>query len=541
MLTDLVVRNMVLIDEIALEFEGGMTVLTGETGAGKTLLAQAVGLLAGGRANPGLVRPGAAEAEVEGRFVDGDGAELVVRRVVPTGGRARAYLDGHLAPASALQEAVGARVDICGQHNHQALRRPARRREALDRFAGADTAPLAEARRRCAELSERLAAFGGDERARARELDILEHQIATLDAAGLGDPDEEEHLEAAERMLTQATAIREAAAGAAYLLGADGPGGEALGEAVSRLDPFEPLAGVAGRLRQLVEEAGDTSAELRRLADEVREDPVRLAEVVERRALLAGLRRRFGATLADVMAFGDEARARLAALRDAEGAALRLGAELEAAREVERAEAARLGECRRRAAPALAEAVTAELRRLAMPNAGVHLRVGADPGDEVDYLLAVNSGVTPAPLAQVASGGELSRTMLALHVVLMAAPPVVLLDEVDAGIGGEAGTAVGRALARLATGPQTLVVTHLPQVAAYADAHVSLQKIDDGTRARITAQALDEDGRLVELARMLSGSPHSGSARDHAAELLARAGAERRGDGLSSGLTGYPA
>lgn len=526
MLTDLVVRNMVLIDELTLEFDDGMTVLTGETGAGKTLLTQAVGLLAGGRATPGLVRPGAAEAEVEGRFVDGEGAELVVRRVVPSGGRARAYLDGHLAPASALQEAVGGRVDICGQHNHQALLRPAMRREALDRFAGADVAPLAEARRRCAELSERLAAFGGDERARARELDILEHQIAALDAAGLSDPDEEEHLEATERLLTEAAAIREAAAGAAYLLGADGPGGEALGEAVSQLDPFEPLAAETGRLRHLAEEAGEVSAELRRLADEVREDPVRLAEVIERRALLAELRRRYGATLADVMAFGDEAQARLAELRDAEGAALRLGAELAEAREVERGEAARLGEFRRRVAPALAEAVTAELRRLAMPNAAVHLRVGADPGDEIDYLLAVNSGVTPAPLAQVASGGELSRTMLALHVVLMAAPPTVLLDEVDAGIGGEAGTAVGRALARLATERQTLVVTHLPQVAAYADAHVSLQKIDDGTRARITAKALDDGGRLVELARMLSGSPHSGSARDHAAELLARAAAE---------------
>jgi len=526
-LTDLVVRNMVLIDEVALQFEGGMTALTGETGAGKTLLTQAVGLLAGGRAHPGLVRAGASVAEVEGRFVDDGGEELVVRRVVPAGGRARAYLDGRLAPVSALAEAVGARVDICGQHNHQALLRPAVRRGALDRFSGVDTAPLAEARRRCAELSERLAALGGDERARARELDLLEHQVATLDAAGLSDPDEEEQLEATERLLSEAAAIRQAAAGAAYLLSADGAAGEALGEALGRIDSFEALADVAGRIRLLVEEAGDIATELRRLGDEVREDPVRLAEVIERRALLAGLRRRYGATLADVMAFGDEARRRLAELRDAEGAAVRLGVELEAAREAERAEAARLGECRRRAAPALAEAVTAELQQLAMPNAGLHLRVGADPGDDVDYLLAVNSGTTPAPLAQAASGGELSRAMLALHVVLMAAPPTVLLDEVDAGIGGEAGMAVGRALARLAAGSQTLVVTHLPQVAAYADAHVSLRKLDDGATARIEARRLDGGERLVELARMLSGSPRSGSARRHAAELLARAAAER--------------
>ena len=529
MLTDLIVRNMVLIDELALEFDDGMTVLTGETGAGKTLLTQAVGLLAGGRANPGLIRTGAAEAEVEGRFVDENGEELVVRRVVPAGGRSRAYLNGHLAPLSALQEAVGSTVDICGQHNHQALVRPAVRRGALDRFAGADTGPLVEARRRCRELSERLAALGGDERTRARELDILEHQLAALDAAGLGDPDEEEQLEAEERLLTEAAAIREAAAGAAFLVGADGPAGEALGDAQSRLDPYEPLAEVAVRLRQVVEQATDVAAELRRLAEEVREDPVRLVEVIERRALLAGLRRRFGATLAEVMAFRIEAGRRLAELQDAEGVAARLGGELETARELERAEAARLGECRRRAAPALAGAVTAELRRLAMPNACLRVCVGADPGDDVEFLLAVNSGVPPAPLSQVASGGELSRAMLALHVVLMAAPPTVLLDEVDAGIGGEAGNAVGRALARLALGRQTLVVTHLAQVAAHAHAHVSLQKLDDGTGARITARTLDDEERLVELARMLSGSPHSGSAREHAAELLARAGAARHG------------
>ena len=528
-LTDLVVRNMVLIDELALGFGEGMTVLTGETGAGKTLLTQAVALLAGGRAHPGLVRGGASEAEVEGRFVDEDGTELVVRRVVPADGRARAYLDGRLAAVRSLQEVVGGRVDICGQHNHQALLRPAVRRGALDRFAGADTAPLVDARRRCAELEERLAALGGDERARARERDVLAHQVTSLDAAGLDDPDEDEHLEATERLLTAAGAVREAAAGAAYLLGADGPGGEALGEALGHLDVHEPLAEPAGRLRGLTEEVTDVAAELRSLSERVREDPARLVEVAERRALLTDLRRRYGATLADVMAYRDEAHRRLEELQDAEGVAARLGVELEAARAAERAQATRLGDQRRRAAPALAEAVTTALRELAMPSARLRLLVGEDPGDDIDYLLAVNSGTVPAALAQVASGGELSRAMLALHVVLMAAPPTVLLDEVDAGIGGEAGTAVGRALARLASTRQTLVVTHLPQVAAYADAHVSLQKVDDGTAARVTAHLLDDAGRLVELARMLSGSPHSGSARDHAGELLARAAAERHG------------
>ena len=530
MLTELVVRNMVLIDELALGLGGGMTVLTGETGAGKTLLTHAVALLAGERANPAMVRDGAGEAEVEGRFVGAGGEEFVVRRVVPATGRARAYLDGRLAPVGALRESVGDKVDICGQHNHQSLLRPATRRAALDRFAGADPSPLAEARRRCEELSRRLAELGGDERARARELDVLEHQVAALDAAAVSDPDEDERLEAAEKLLSNAAEAREAAAGAAYLLGADGPCGESLGEALGRIDGFEPLEEVAGRLRRLAEEVSDAAGELRHLAEEIEDDPVRLAEVGERRALLAGLRRRYGATLADVMAFHSEARQRLEVLRDAEGMAARLSAELTEARRAEQAEAARLADTRRRAAPALSEAVTAELRLLAMPNARLELQVGADPGDEVDYLLAVNSGARPAPLGEVASGGELSRAMLALHVVLMAAPPTVLLDEVDAGIGGAAGAEVGRALARLAARRQTLVVTHLPQVAAYADTHVSLRKIDDGATARVTAETLDAGGRVVELARMLSGSPHSGSARHHATELLDQAAAERTGE-----------
>lgn len=555
MLTELVVRNVAVIDELSLVFGDGMTALTGETGAGKTLLTQALSLLAGGRAHPGLVRAGAAEAEVEGRFVlsgrdagaagadDGghnepaagddpspgpNTGELVVRRVVPRDGRARAYVDGRLASVGALEEAVGGRLDIFGQHRHQALLRPAVRRGALDRFAAVDPARLAAARRRCRELTERLAALGGDERARARELDVLAHQIAELDAAGLDDPDEDERLAAEERLLAAAGAVREAAAAASYLLGGDGPGGEALGEALGHVAGHEPLARQAGRLRNLAEEMSDAAAELRRLAEEVQEDPARLEAVTERRALLAGLRRRYGATLADVMAFGDEARRRHAELDDAAGAAARLEAELDAARQAERTEAAKLGDRRRQAAPRLAEAVTAELSRLAMPHARLCLAVGADPGDDVDFLLAVNSGATPAPLAQVASGGELSRAMLALHVVLLEAPPTVVLDEVDAGIGGEAATWVGRALARLAARRQALVVTHLPQVAAYADAHVSLRKVDDGAAARIEARPLDDAGRRVEIARMLSGSPHSGSARDHAAELLTRAATERR-------------
>ncbi len=532
MLTDLVVRNLALIKDLDLGIEGGFTVLTGETGAGKTMLTGAVSLLAGGRADPLLIRRGAEKAEVEGRFELPDGKELLVARELSRTGRSRIFINGRLSGLGVLAETAGELVDICGQRRHQSLFKRSARRQALDVFGGVDLSRLKELRSRRAGIEKRIEEIGGDERARAREMDVLEHQLLELDRAALDDPQEEKSLEAIEQTLANAADIREAAGRGAHVLGGDGPVTEALAEVHSALDEavhFPSLVECARRVADLQAEVSDLAAELRSKAEEVPDDPQRLAEVIERRAILAGLRRKYGETLEDVISYRNETRSRLETLRGADELCAELTAQLSEAVSEERAESARVGARRRESASALAERVSEELRLLAMPKARLSLAVGEeDPGDDVEFLLAVNSGSSPIPISKAASGGELSRTMLALYVVLLEAPPTVVLDEVDAGIGGEAGIWVGRALARLSEFRQILVVTHLPQVAAYADAHISISKVDDGSTSWVTAQRLSDEERKVELARMLSGSPDSESARGHAGELLERAASDRK-------------
>ncbi len=536
MLTDLVVRNLALIKDLDLEIGGGFTVLTGETGAGKTMLTGAVSLLAGGRADPLLIRPGSEKATVEGRFELPNGKELLITRELSHTGRSRIFIDGRLSGLGMLSETAGALVDICGQRRHQSLFKRSARRKALDTFGGVDLSGLAELRARRAGIEKRLEEIGGDARTRAREMEVLEYQLRELDGASLDDPQEEKSLEELEQTLANAADIREAAERGAHVLGGDGPVLEVLAEVHSATDDavrFPSLLECARRVADLQAEVSDLAAELRSKAEEVTDDPQRLAEVVERRAALAGLRRKYGETLEDVIAYRTEARSRLETLRGADELCAELTAQLSEAVSEERAEAARVGAQRRESAPALAERVSEELRLLAMPKASLLLRVGdEDPGDDVEFLLAVNSGSSPIPLSKTASGGELSRTMLALYVVLLESPPTVVLDEVDAGIGGEAGVWVGRALARLSTFRQILVVTHLPQVAAYADAHISISKVDDGSTSWVEARRLSEEERKVELARMLSGSPESESARRHAGELLKRAAADRNSSPL---------
>ncbi len=528
MLTDLVVRNLALIKDLTLEFDDGFTVLTGETGAGKTMLTGAVSLLAGGRSDPGLIGAGAEKAEVEGRFERPDGGELLIRREFSRSGRSRVFVDGHLSSLGSLAEIAEGIVDICGQRRHQSLLRRSARLAALDGFGGVDDIALAGLRARRRGLAKRLDALGTHGRARARELEVLEFQLNELDGAALDDPDEEQALESLERNLANAAELREAAGRGAYLLGSDGQVSESLSEAYAALAEVGHLGGFAERVADLQAAAVELAADLREKVEETPDDPLRLAEVSERRAVLSGLRRKYGETLADVIDFQGEARRRYEELQGVDEVRAALEAELEEVGIAERAEAALVGAQRRGAAPALAGRVSDELRLLAMPNARLTLQVAEeDPAEDVEFLLSVNSGSPPAPLAKVASGGELSRTMLALYVVLLQGPPTVVLDEVDAGVGGEAAVWVGRALARLATRRQILVVTHLPQVAAYADAHVAVGKVDDGQLSRVVAQRLDESARRVELARMLSGSPESSSALSHAAELLARAASER--------------
>jgi DNA repair protein RecN (Recombination protein N) len=520
-LVELAVRDLGVIADLRLMLSKGMSVLTGETGAGKTMVVDAIELLVGGRADPVLVRAGADEAWVEGRFVSGDDEEVVLARAIPRNGRSRAYVDGRLATVSGLAE-VGARlVDLHGQHAHQSLLGGAAQRTALDRFGDVDLAPLQAARDEVRRISTELAGLGGDERARAREIDLLRYQVAELDAAGLTDADEDERLAEEEEVLADATAHREAAAVAVAALSDEGGASDPLGAAIASVAGRQPFATLEGRLRALSAEVADVAVELRSTAEAIDEDPGRLAALRERRQMLFDLRRKYGDSLAEVLDEAERLRARLDELEDHDRRAAALDAELAAARQNEAAVAAVVAAARRAAAPHLATAVEAHLRELAMPRARLEVRVdGPDPADDVVFLLAANPGSDPLPLSKVASGGELARAMLALRLVLTSAPPTLVFDEVDAGIGGSAAVAVGRALAKLGDDHQVLVVTHLPQVAAYADDHVQVAKQSDEHATVSQVSVLDHEQRVIELSRMLSGQPDSATARRHAEELL---------------------
>ncbi len=538
MLLELAVRDLGVIPELRLVLGMGMTALTGETGAGKTLVVEALDLLLGGRADGTLVRGGAAEARVEGRF-ETDGQELVLARVVPAQGRSRAYLNGRMATAGELAEVGRTLVDLHGQHAHQSLLAPSVQRDALDRFAGIDLQPLTAARQRLAEVDRQLTGLGGDSGARAREVDLLRFQLDELEAARLEDPEEDEALDAEEDELAGAVAHRQAAMVAAELLSADGPVADGLGRARAALGERRPFAELVQRLQGLEVEFTDVAAEVRLTSESVEERPERLAEIRVRRQLLRDLVHKYGsasiedpspvgpASLANVMAYAAQVDERLENLASHDARVAGLESERSAAAAALKDAEQRIGAARRAAAPALAGAVQDHLRELAMDEARIGVSVGPGSGDQVTILLAANPGTDPLPLARVASGGELARAMLAVRLVLTAGPPVLVFDEVDAGIGGEAALAVGRALARVSADHQVLVVTHLAQVAASADAQAVVTKLQAGGQTSSQVELVTGEARVVELSRMLSGSPGSGPAREHAGELLHAADQER--------------
>jgi DNA repair protein RecN (Recombination protein N) len=528
MLLELAVRDLGVIEELRLVLGPGLTAVTGETGAGKTLVVDAIELLVGARADPVVVRPRADEAWVEGRFLlpvaEGDPDEVVVARAVPRQGRSRAYIDGRLATAAALAELGSRLVDLHGQHDHQSLLSTAVQRAALDRYAAIELGPLHAARADLRRVEAALAGLGGDERARAREMDLLRFQVDELAAAALDDPEEDVALEREEDELGDALAHREAAAAAVEALGGEGAAVDSLGQAVAAVSRRAPFGDLEARLRAAAAELSDLAAELRDTGEAIADDPERLDAVRSRRRLLHDLRRKYGDTLSEVMSFAAEARDRLAELGEHDRRAAALDAERERARAAVHRAASVVAAARRVAAPSLAASSHAHLVELAMPKATLEIQVGGDdPGDDVAILLAANPGSPPLPLAKAASGGELARTMLALRLVLRAGPDTLIFDEVDAGIGGEAAVAVGRSLAALAREHQVLVVTHLPQVAAFADTHVRVTKAMSHDRTTAAVDVLDDPARVVELSRMLSGQPESSTARAHASDLLAHA------------------
>lgn len=571
MIEEIRIDDLGVIGRAHVRLGPGLTVLTGETGAGKTMVLTALSLLLGGRADPATVRTGARSAAVEGRVVLGDGApalerareagaeidddgSLVVLRTVTAAtddapGRSRAYLGGRSVPQGVLAEIAEELVTVHGQADQVRLRSPARQRAALDAFAGAaHQAVLAEHRaawsertRVQAELDDLVARA----QERAREAELLRLGLAEVERVD-PQPDEDADLAAEAERLGNAEDLRAAAAGAhAALVGDDDTAGEAVAatllvedarrrlEQVGAHDPA--LAGLATRVAEAGYLLADVAADLAAYVQDLQADPARLDAVQRRRAELATLTRSYGEDVAAVLRWAQESSVRLL---DLEGGEERIAALRERRDALDgrlQDLAATLTQARTAAAGTLAEAVSEELAGLAM--AGARLVVDVRPAeehaahgaDQVEMLLVPHAGAPARPLGKGASGGELSRVMLALEVALAtaegsAAPGTFVFDEVDAGVGGRAATEIGRRLARLATGTQVLVVTHLAQVAAFADRHLVVTKSTaDGVDVVTESDVREVDGeeRVRELARMLSGQD-SDTALAHASELLAR-------------------
>jgi DNA repair protein RecN (Recombination protein N) len=546
-LTELHIRDVGVIADVTLPLGPGLTVVSGETGAGKTMLVSALELLRGARADADQVRRGARAALVEGRleppplgaedWLGEDDDELVVTREIAPEGRGRVRIAGRLAPVSALAELVGEVVELHGQSDNARLSAPAAQRELLDRYGGPELAAQLEAYRatyvalRAAERE--LEALQVGERDRARELDRLRFELAEIDTVG-PEAGEEDALEAELRRLEHAESLVEAAAIAAAAVTDDGGARDALGIAVAALrsrsgvDPA--LDELGARVEGLAAEAQDVAFELSAYATGVEADPERLAALRERRMALAGLLRKYGPDTAAVLAYAAQGRERVAALAGGDEHRADLQAETGALAGTLAEQGAALSERRREAGRRLAAAVEGHLAELAMAGARMTVEVaaaepGPDGADRVAFMIAPNPGEPALPVAKAASGGERSRIALAVRVALddADATPVLVFDEVDAGVGGAVALEVGRKLARLAEGRQVLCVTHLAQLAAFADAHIVVSKEAVGDRTIADARVLDDDERIIELSRMLSGTPGSAAAARHAAELRALA------------------
>jgi len=560
MLQELRVENLLLIDRAELALAPGLNVVTGETGAGKTLLAQALDLLLGGRAGSGVVRAGAAEAYVEGVFslpaeladleVLPTGAEEIVlaRRVWPDG-RTRAYVCGRSATVADLRELGSALLAFYGQHEHRKLMLAAVQLDVLDGFCGEEVSELrtrvGDAYARVRGLQERFESVQALATGRERELDLLAFELDEIESVA---PSEDEGSElAVERdRLRHLETLRSAAFGGAEAISPeDGGGGaaERLAEAAAQLavaagiDP--DLAGLSERAQALGDEALDLSGELRSYVFGLEASPGRLEEVEERLALFARLERKHGGGIAEVLAHAERCRARRDELERAEIALSEVEASLGEAMAGLDALAGELSSRRKEAAPALAAAVRERLAELAMPDAEFDVEVrprddgcGARGADEVSLLIAPNPGMPAGPLREIASGGELSRVMLAILSVAHGrsggaaestgggARPLLVFDEIDAGIGGHTARAVGEHLRALAEGRQILCITHLPQVAAMAERHFTIAKDTAAAPARTTVSTLAGDGVVGELVRMLGAAEGDRAASRHARQLL---------------------
>ncbi|GAO03208.1 DNA repair protein RecN [Anaeromyxobacter sp. PSR-1] len=576
MLTTLRISGLAVVDAVEVRFGPGLNVLTGETGAGKSILVNALHLVLGGRMTADVLREGADEAVVEALFelpaahpvfgrLDAAGlpvrpepgaasCELLVRRVAARGGRGRAFVNGALCTVSMLETALRGVVDISGQHEHVSLLDPSVHLELLDAFAGLDAISedgaeptllrYRAAHAALAALVREREALAADEGERARRADYLAFQLRELESAD-PRPGELEALEDERRVLASAEKLREAARAAeALAYGEEGSASERVGQAARALAEASlldrRLEAPLGLLRSAAVELEEAGRELGRYAEAVGGDPERLAAVEDRHELLRALARKHGGTLEGAIARRDQMRGELARLQGGGERVAVVQAEIEQrGREAARLAAA-LSRARAEAAQAFAEAVRRELAGLAMgrcrlevallpPEAGVEVGgklLGPAGAERAEILIAPNPGEPPRGLGRIASGGELSRLLLAVKRTISRRDPVAtyVFDEVDAGIGGAVAEAMGRVLSDVSKGRQVICITHLPQVAAFADRHHRVEKRVAGGRTHTGVELLGEDAaRRQEVARMMAGVTVTASALEHAAALMAAA------------------
>ncbi|MGC9221372.1 MAG: DNA repair protein RecN [Solirubrobacteraceae bacterium] len=555
MLYELRVENLLLMERAQLRLGPGLNALTGETGAGKTLLAQALNLLLGGKARPGIVRDGAAEAYVEGVFelppglaggrderIAPDLQELVLARRVWPDGRTRAYVAGRSATLADLRELGARMLSFYGQHEHRKLTVAAAQLDVLDAFCGPRQshlrAAMAQAYGRVRDLEERLAEVESLVAGRERELDLIGFELSEIEQLAPSVQEQEELRAQRERLRNQEALRNAALAGAEAITPEEGDGAAVLLaraahalEAVTVADPaLKPLA---ERLNTLRFDAEDTAAELRSYLAGLEVEPGQLEVIEERLEAWGRLERKYGGGIAEVLAHAQACRARCDALKDAELSGEALTRDLEAARAERDELGGQMSRVRAERAPLLAAAVGERLAELAMGEARVEVAVrrreggyGRRGADEVEFLIAPNPGLPFGPLREIASGGELSRVMLALLSVAhddqqaSADGSLLVFDEIDAGIGGRTATAVGNHLRELAKGRQILCITHLPQIAAMAGTHFTIVKDGSETPARTSVHALAGEDVVVELVRMLGAAEDDAAARGHARRLL---------------------
>ncbi len=542
MIRELHVRGLAVLSDVYVELAPGLNVLTGETGAGKTLVVTSLRLLAGSRADARLIAQGAKEALVQAVFETPEQGELIVARRLAPDGRSRAWVDGRIVPSSQLAELCAPLVHVVGQGAGFELASGAAQLRSLDALAGNDQL-LREYRealtrlRRCGTALEQLSA---EERARQREMEFCRFQAEEIEGAGL-TPGEEEALAGELSRLENSERLAEDAARVQALLSSEEASG-ALAEAwkvlesAARLDP--QAQGLALRVAELVDSAQEVARDARHWAAGLEPDPVRLDQVRERSALLGALKRKYGETVEDILAAGRAARSKLAELESAEGREAGLQQEVATLEPAVREMAVALSERRHLAAQLLARRVNSELPALALPKAQFEVRcerreIPTENGtDVVEFRFSADRGGAPQPLGKVASGGELSRTMIAVTLALSGADEesssevtsathgvdsVLVFDEADQGVGGRAALELASRLRRLGNRRQVIVVSHLPQIAAFASRHVCVRSGASGVRVEV----LTGDDRLLEVSRMLAGLGESATARAHAAELIA--------------------